>query len=130
MADDADGFAAGVQGIQRVERDVQGFGVQRAKPFVQEQRVNACFMAHQIRERQRQRQADQEAFATGKRARVANRIGLPGIHHFQLQLFAEFALQHIAPVQPVELLVRQPHQVIEGQALGEFAEFIAFLRTD
>jgi hypothetical protein len=64
-------------------------------------RVDTGLMAHQIRQRQRQRQAHQEALTAGKRASITYRIGLPGIDDFQLQRLADFAFEQIAPVQAV-----------------------------
>ena len=87
-------------------------------------------MAHQIGERQRQREAHEEALAAGQRPGVAHRVRLPGIDHFQLQGVAGFALQQIAAVQAVELMVGQPHQVIQRQALRKLTEFIALSGAD
>ncbi len=52
------------------------------------------------------------------------------IDHLQLQRFAGFALQQIAPVQAVKLLVCQPDQIIQRQPPGEFAEPIAGAGAD
>ena len=70
-------------------------------------------MTHQIGQRQRQRQADKETFTAGEGPRIAYRIRLPGINHLQLQCFAGLALELVAPVQAIELMVRQPDQVIQ-----------------
>ena len=70
-------------------------------------------MAHQIGKGQRQRQADQEALAARERAGIANRIRLPGIDHFQLQRVAGLALQQIAAVQTVKLLVSKPDEIVQ-----------------
>ena len=59
VADDADNFAAGVKRVQRVQRGIQGFAVQRAETLVEKQRVYPRFMADQVGERQRQGQADE-----------------------------------------------------------------------
>lgn len=77
MANHTDGFATGVQGIQRIKGGIQRFAIQRAKTFIKEQRVNTCFMADQIRKRQRQRQTNEETFAAGKGTGIAYRICLP-----------------------------------------------------
>jgi hypothetical protein len=61
VADDADHLAAGVQRVQGGQRHFQRVAVQRAKAFVQEQRVDRGLVADQIGQRQCQRQADQEA---------------------------------------------------------------------
>lgn len=76
MANHTDGFATGVQGIQRIKGGIQRFAIQRAKTFIKEQRVNTCFMADQIRKRQRQRQTNEETFAAGKGTGIAYRICL------------------------------------------------------
>ena len=82
-----------------------------------------------IGQRQCQRQADQEARRrTG--CGIAQRVGLPGAHHLQLQRVAGFALQQVAPVQPAELKVGQINQMIERQPLSEAAELVAFFRAD
>ena len=61
VADDADHLAAGVQGIEGVQGDVQRVGVEGAEAIVEEQRIDRGLVAEQIG----QRQADQETFATG-----------------------------------------------------------------
>jgi hypothetical protein len=73
VADDADHLAAGVQGIEGVQGDVQHVGVDGAEAFVEEERVDRGLVAEQIG----QRQADQEIFASGERA-LAIRSGVGG----------------------------------------------------
>ena len=124
MADHADDFAAGVERIQRVQRGIERFAVERTEAFIEEQRVDARFMADQVGERQRQREADEEAFATGERAGIAHRVRLPGVNHLQFQRVADFTLQQIATMQATKLFVGEPHQIIQRQPLGEFTEFI------
>ena len=130
MADDTDNFAAGVKRVQRVQRGIQGFAVQRAETLVEKQRVYPRFMADQVGERQRQGQADEEALAAGKGPCIAHRVRLPGIDHLQLQRIAGFALQQIAAVQAVKLVVGQPYQVIQRQALRKLTEFVALSGAD
>ncbi len=130
MADHADGLAAGIKRVEGVEGGIEGFAIQRAEPLVKEQRVDTCFMTHQIRERQCQRQADKEALSTGKRARIAYRVCLPGIDHLQLQRLAGFTLQQVAAVQAGELVIRQPDQVIQRQPLGKLTELIPLFRAN
>lgn len=77
VADHANGFTGSIQAVQCVQRGIEGFGVQRAEAFVEEQRVDAGFVADQIGQRQRQRQADQEALAAGQGTGIAQRVGLP-----------------------------------------------------
>ncbi|MNI31369.1 hypothetical protein D3C73_852520 [compost metagenome] len=81
MADHADGFTGSIQAVERVHRGIQGFRIQRAKAFVEEQRVDTGLVADQIGQRQCQRQAHQEAFTAGQGAGIAQRVRLPGIHH-------------------------------------------------
>ena len=71
VADDADHLAAGVQRVEGVQGDVQRVGVDGAEAFVEEERVDRGLVAEQIR----QRQADQEIFASGERA-LAIRSGV------------------------------------------------------
>ncbi|MNF63109.1 hypothetical protein D3C84_448020 [compost metagenome] len=78
-------------------------------------------MADQVGQRQGQGQADQEAFAAGQGLAVAGDVGLPGVHHFQLQLAALAPGQLVAAVQALQLQIGQVHQVVQGQALGELA---------
>ena len=130
VADDADNLAAGVERVQRIQRGIQGFAVQRAEALIEKQRVYPRFVTHQVGQRQRQREANEEALATGKGSRVAHRVRLPGIDHFQLQGVAGFALQQIAAVQAVKLVVGQPYQVIQRQALRKLTEFVALSGTD
>ncbi len=130
MADDTNGFASGVERIERIQGGIQRFAVQRAETFVEEQGVNSRFVADQIGQRQRQRQTHEEALAAGKRTRVTHGIGLPGINHFQLQRFAGLALQQIATVQTGQLVVGKPDQIIQRQPLGKLAEFISLFRAD
>ena len=130
MADHADGFPGGVQRIKRIQRGIQRFAVERAKPFIQEQRIDPCFVTHQIGKRQRQRQTDQEALAAGEGAGIAHRIRLPGIDHFQLQRVAGLTLQQVAPVQAVKLLVGEPDQIVQRQPLRKLTEFVAGAGTD
>ena len=125
MAYHADGFPGGIQRVERIQRGVQRLAVERAETFIQEQRIDSRFVAHQVRKCQRQRQTDEEAFAARKRAGIAYGIGLPGINHLQLQCVADFTLQKIAPVQAVKLLVSEPDQIIQRQTLGEFTELVA-----
>ena len=113
MAYHADHLAAGIQGVERIQRSIERFAIERAEPFIKKQRIDARFVAHQIGQRQRQRQADKEAFTAGEGSGIAYRIRLPGINHFQLQCFAGLALKLVAPVQAIELMVRQPDQVIQ-----------------
>lgn len=68
--------------------------------------------------------------AAGQGTGIAQRVGLPGVHHLQLQRVAGFALQQVAPVQPAELKVGQINQMIERQPLSEAAELVAFFRAD
>ena len=63
--------------------------------------------------------------AAGQGTGIAQRVGLPGVHHLQLQRVAGFALQQVAPVQPAELKVGQINQMIERQPLREAAELVA-----
>ena len=51
VADHADGFPGGVQRVERVQRGVQRFAVERAESLIQEQRVNARFVTDQIGKR-------------------------------------------------------------------------------
>lgn len=55
VADHADGFPGGVQRVERIQRRIQRLTVERAEPFIQEQRIDPRFMTHQIGKRQRQR---------------------------------------------------------------------------
>jgi hypothetical protein len=130
VADHADGFPGGVQRVERIQRGIQRFTVERAEPFIQEQGIDPRFMAHQIGKRQRQRQADQEALAARERAGIAYRIRLPGIDHFQLQRVAGLALQQITPVQTVKLLVSKPDEIIQRQPLSELTELVAGAGAD
>ncbi len=130
MADDADGFAAGVQRVKGIQRRIKRLGVQRAEALIQKQRIDAGFMAHQIRERQRQRETHQEAFAAGKRAGVAHRVRLPGVDDFQFQILTQLAFKQVAAMQARQLVIGEPYQIIQRQPLCELTEFIAFLRAD
>ena len=87
-------------------------------------------MADQIRQRQGQGQADQKALPAGQGLGVARRIGLPGVEHFQFQLTTAAPRQLITAVQAFELLVGQIDQMIQGQALGEFAVLGTIGRAD
>ena len=51
MADHADGFSGGVQRVERIQRGIQRFAVERPEPFIEEQRVNARFVTDQIGKR-------------------------------------------------------------------------------
>lgn len=48
MANHTDGLPAGIQRVERIQRGVQRFAIKRAEAFVEEQRINARFMADQI----------------------------------------------------------------------------------
>ena len=130
MADDANHLAAGVQCVQRTQRHFERVAIERAKAFVEEQRINRGFAAHQVRQRQRQRQADQERLPARERARVACHVALPTVHNVQLQLARGFAAQQVAPVQARQVPVGQVQQVFQRQPLGEAAEFVALGRTN
>src|SRR5471030_3273133 len=62
MTDHANHFAARVQRIERVERNLQRLAVERAETFIEEQRVDGRLETHQIGQSQRQRKTHQEAF--------------------------------------------------------------------
>ena len=87
-------------------------------------------MADQVRQRQGQRQADQERFTAGQRARVARHIALPAVDDVQLQLARGLAPQHIALVQARQVLVGQLQQVVQRQPLRKLAELVALGRAD
>lgn len=105
MADDADHLAAGVQGVEGVEGDFQGVGVEGAEAFVEEERVDAGLVADQVGEGEGQRQADQEAFAAGKGARVAGDFALPAVDDVEFEFAAAFPAQQVAAVQAGEVAV-------------------------
>lgn len=48
VANHTDGLPAGIQRVERIQRGVQRFAIKRAEAFVEEQRINARFMADQI----------------------------------------------------------------------------------
>ncbi|MNY56084.1 hypothetical protein D3C86_1921260 [compost metagenome] len=81
VADHADHLAAGIQAVEGVQGDFQGFAIEGAEAFVEEQRVDAGLVADQIGQRQRQRKAHQEAFTAGQGSSVAQCVRLPGVHH-------------------------------------------------
>ena len=85
VADDADHLAAGVEGVERGEGGFEGVAVEGAEAFIEEERIDRGFVADQIGERQRQRQADEEALATGQGARVAGGVALPAVDDVQRQ---------------------------------------------
>src|SRR5690606_29415889 len=63
MTDHADGLAAGIKVVQRIQRHLQRLAIQRAEALVEKQRIDAGLVADQIRQCQRQGQADQETLA-------------------------------------------------------------------
>ena len=87
-------------------------------------------MADQVGERQSQRQADQEAFAAGQRARIAGDLALPAVDDVQFQFAGRFSAQQVAAVQPGKVMVGEVQQMVERQALGEFTELAAAGRAD
>ena len=87
-------------------------------------------MADQIGECQCQCQADQEAFAAGQGARVADDFALPAIDDVEFELACRLAAQQVTAVQTGQVAVGELQQVVEGEALGEFAEFVALGRAD
>ena len=107
VADYADHLAAGVEGIQSVQRHLQGFAIEGAEAFVEKQRVDAGLVADQVRQRQRQGQADQEALAARQGLAVTGHVALPGIDHLQLQFATAAPGQLIAAMQALQLLVGQ-----------------------
>ena len=46
VADHADGFAGGVQRVERIQRGIQRFAVQRAESFVEEQGIDPRLVTH------------------------------------------------------------------------------------
>ena len=66
VRDDADVFAVGAQGAQGVEGAFQGFFVEGAEAFVEEEGVDADVFPRHVREAEGEGEADEEGFAAGE----------------------------------------------------------------
>ncbi len=88
MGNDADNLAVPAQGPQGIQRHVQGFGIQRAEAFIQEERVHADFPAGEAGKSQGEGKTYQKAFSAGKVPCGADFSGLPVIPDRQLQTCA------------------------------------------
>ncbi len=119
----------GLQVVQGIHRQLQGFRVEAAEAFVDEQRLDAQLARCHRGQAERQGQGNQEGLAAGERIHRAQFVAHLGVHHQQAQ-FAAAALQAVAPRQLAQLHVAVLHQQVEVVALGDAAELVAAGRTD